>query len=284
MIPDSWQRRFDAFAAARTRDALDARLSPMVTVDGSQAAGLAPIGSEWSQRLFDGPFYLSHPGDTRRPACSLVFVQSADGNTGADDPGSLGGGSTDKHLIYEGLSRVAADAVLAGATTVRGTDIVFSVWHPELVALRTSLGRARHPIQIVATNGGLNVEEELICNIPSIRVVLITGAPASVAFEDALARRPWITRIAVDDGGMAAAFARLPGLGISRVSCVGGRTIAQALLAAGLVDDVQLTTAPRAGGQPGTPIAPWSWRGRTILQKRGTGIESDVVFEQIVPR
>ena len=30
-------------------------------------------------------------------------------------PSSLGGGDADKHLIYEGLSRVAADAVLAGA-------------------------------------------------------------------------------------------------------------------------------------------------------------------------
>jgi hypothetical protein len=39
--------------------------------------------------------------------------------------------ATDKHLIYEGLSRAAADAVLAGAATVRAGDIVFSVWHPE---------------------------------------------------------------------------------------------------------------------------------------------------------
>ena len=55
---------------------------------------------------------------------------------------ALGGGETDKHLIYEGLSRVAADAVLAGAETIRGGDIVLSVWHPELVRLRASLGQA----------------------------------------------------------------------------------------------------------------------------------------------
>jgi len=54
--------------------------------------------------------------------CSLVFVQAADGNTVASDPALLGGGQTDKHIVYEGLSRVAADAVLAGARTVRGTE------------------------------------------------------------------------------------------------------------------------------------------------------------------
>ena len=46
-----------------------------------------------------------------------VFVQSADGNTGARNPADLGGGETDKHLIYEGLSRVDVDGVLAGAAT-----------------------------------------------------------------------------------------------------------------------------------------------------------------------
>ena len=63
-------------------------------------------------------------------ALSLVFVQSNDGNTERRirNPSE---GPTDKHLIYEGLSRVAADAVLAGARTVHA-GAFFSVWHPEL--------------------------------------------------------------------------------------------------------------------------------------------------------
>ena len=83
---------------------------------------------------------------------SLVFVQSRDGNTVADNPSTLGGGDTDKHLVYEGLSRVDADAVLAGAATARSERMVFSVWHPELVALRCSLGHRRHPAQVVVTD------------------------------------------------------------------------------------------------------------------------------------
>ena len=90
-----------------------------------------------------------------RPACCLVFVQSRDGNTGTRSPSALGGGRTDEHLIYEGLSRVAADAVLAGAETVRDGNVIFSVWHPELVRMRAALGKPRHPLQVIATLQGL---------------------------------------------------------------------------------------------------------------------------------
>ena len=72
---------------------------------------------------------------------SLVFVQSRDGNTGANNPAELGGGPTDKYLIYEGLSRVAADGVMAGASTI-GKSVFFSITHPQLVALAARVGAA----------------------------------------------------------------------------------------------------------------------------------------------
>ena len=95
--------------------------------------------------LFDGDFYVSPPPDESRPACNLVFVQSRDGNTGASNPSSLGGGETDKHLIYEGLSRVAADAVLAGAETIRARE-------HRLVGLAS---RARAPSRVARTTRGI---------------------------------------------------------------------------------------------------------------------------------
>jgi hypothetical protein len=70
----------------------------------------------------------------------LLPEASANGNTVAEDPASLGGGATDHHVIYEGLSRVGADAVLVGARTVHGGDTIFSVWHPDMVNLRTRGG------------------------------------------------------------------------------------------------------------------------------------------------
>lgn len=285
MIPDrrTWRARFESFAAKKAREAMTTPLFPFVTLAEQTEARLQPIGNDWSRRLFDGPFYVAHAGDSARPACSLIFVQSADGNTVADDPATLGGGDTDKHLIYEGLSRVAADAVMAGAGTVRGVDVVFSVWHPEMVELRASLGLPRHPTQVVITDRGLDLDQALLFNVPSLRVVLLTGPSAPSGIESAIRERPWIVRVPVDKDSLGSAFERLRGMGIARVSCVGGRTLARELLTRRLVDDVYLTTAAAPGGELDTPIAPWPWRGRVVVRKHGTGPESGVVFEQIVP-
>jgi riboflavin biosynthesis pyrimidine reductase len=281
---ERWLERFHQFVAEKTRLAADTSLPPYVTDTAAPAAGTLAIGNAWSRRLFDGPFYASPARDPRRPACSLVFVQSADGNTGAANPESLGGGATDKHLIYEGLSRVAADGVLAGAETARSGEIVLSVWHPELVDLRASLGLPRHPVQIVATLTGLDLDQGLLFNVPALRVVLLTLSRTAEQMQDAVTARPWISLLPMDrPDHLPRAFERLKAVGIARVSCIGGRTLASRLLDGRLVDEVYLTTAARAGGEPGTPLHPGPWRGRVMIRKRGTGPETGVLFEHVLP-
>src|SRR5689334_18943971 len=149
--------------------------------------------------MFDGAFHLPAAEDRSLPASTLVFVQSRDGNTGAADPSALGGGEVDLHLIYEGLSRVAADAVLVGATTVQGNDVVFSCWHPEIVALRAAYGLPRHPAQIVATTRGLPFDRTLLFNLPELRVVLVAPQPQVDQVKGDLARRPWIRPVVMSD-------------------------------------------------------------------------------------
>src|SRR5215475_5056929 len=141
-----WPERFEQHEKRKLREALAADIAPFVKEIDLDGASFRRVGNGWSRRLFDGDFYVAPPPSLDLPSTSLVFVQSRDGNTVAKDPSSLGGGEADKHLIYEGLSRVAADAILMGAETVRGGNIVMSVWHPELVALRASLGLPRHPV------------------------------------------------------------------------------------------------------------------------------------------
>jgi riboflavin biosynthesis pyrimidine reductase len=282
-LPPDWLERFQQFEARKTRLATSASLPPYRTeLDDPDADALA-IGNAWTIRLFDGRFYLS-PAPTRvRPACSLVFVESADGNTAAD-AGELGGGETDTQLIYEGLSRVAADAVLAGARTVRGSDGMFSVWHPQLVDLRMSLELARHPAQIVATLRGLDLDDTMLFNLPGIPVLLLTVASAADQMYQAVKIRPWITLLLMEGpGGLRRAFERLRSIGITRISCVGGRTLAGSLLDAGLIDDVYLTTGRNTGGQPATPLSSAPWRGRTVVRKAGTGVEQGVIFEHLLP-
>jgi riboflavin biosynthesis pyrimidine reductase len=259
-------------------------LPPYVTEFEDPGEHAVAIGNAWSTRLFDGPFYLAPGPMTPRPTCSLVFVQSADGNTGARNPGMLGGGNTDKHLIYEGLSRVAADAVLAGATTVRGSQLVFSVWHPELINLRASLGLPRHPLQIVATMRGLELDDTLLFNVPELPVILLTVPAAAHQMRGALDARPWVTPMLMNGPHeLRQTFERLGSLGIGRVSCIGGRTLAGHLLDAGLVDAVYLTTGLKRGGEPHTPLFTTAWGSRTAVRKHGTGVEKGVIFEHLVP-
>ena len=273
---------FAAFERRKEQAALDAALPPYVTAfDDHEPAAMA-IGSAWSRALFDGHFYTSPPPAQTRPACTLVFVQSKDGNTGGRNPTALGGGETDKHLIYEGLSRVAADAVMSGAETIRRGDIIFSVWHPELAGLRASLGKPRHPTQIVATLSGVDLDRGILFNVPAIPVVVITVGPVAALLQNALAARPWITPVVMERASdLGSAFDHLGQLGIERVSCVGGRRIAAQLIDAGLVQDLYLTTSPSNGGEPDTPIHPGPLDGRVLVRKFGTGAETGVTFEHI---
>lgn len=272
---------FADFVAKKEAEAAAARLCPLRTDREARPSGAIAIGNRWTRELFDGDFYVS-PARAGRPSTSLVFVRSRDGNTGAADPSSLGGGEADKHVIYEGLSRVAADAVMAGAQTIRGGRMVLSVWHPELVRLRASLDLPRHPIQIVATLRGLPFEESLLFNVPELRVVLLTIPSWAALMHEPLAARPWITPVIMETpNDLAGAFEQLRALGIQRISCVGGRTVAAHLLDARLIDDVYLTTAAKDGGQPNTPLSPKALAGEVVVRKHGTGDDAGVRFEQI---
>ena len=118
----------------------------------------------------------------------------------ADDPSTLGGGKTDKHLIYEGLSRVDADAVLAGAATARSEPMVFSIWHPKLVELRSSRGKSRHPAQVVVTDSGnVPIERGLMFEEPTLPVYLITKSPVVAGLRARLRDRPWVDVVDAGD-------------------------------------------------------------------------------------
>ena len=276
--------KFESFAAKKVAAAEAAILPPYETERDAPRDGMLAIGNDWTRERFGGSFYLSAPRGGV-PSCSLVFVQSADGNTGAARPSDLGGGLTDEILVYEGLSRVAADAVLSGAETVRGGGTVFSVWHPELVRLRESLGLPRHPVQIVATMRGLDIERMLLFNVPELPAILVTVPDTAARLRDALRSRPWVTPVVMADrSDLPRAFEQLAARGIRRLSCIGGRRLAAVLAEEGLVDDLYLTTSPRPGGEPDTALPAALLERDVVVRKRGTGEETGVVFEQLARR
>jgi riboflavin biosynthesis pyrimidine reductase len=277
--------RFEAYCRRKEAAALSAAI-PGYTTAEHRADGLVAFGSTWSRARFDGEFYRSAaPSAEGVPIMSLVFVQSRDGNTGARDPSALGGGNTDLHLVYEGLSRVDADAVLAGSTTARGKEIVFSIWHPHLVALRLARGRSRHPAQVVLTDiGDLRFDDGLMFQEPELRVFVITRTPTVAQIQSRLQTRPWVEVIdAGDPVSLPGAMRELRRRGIEVVSCVGGRLTATAFLKAGLVTDLYLTTSAIDAGEPNTPY----YEGAPlpldrVLLKEGKDVETGVRFEHFL--
>jgi riboflavin biosynthesis pyrimidine reductase len=281
---------FIRFSERKVGEAESALLTPLVTIeDRAPQAGWIGIGNAWTRRFYDGAFYIARDADTDSPGAtapliSLVFVQSRDGNTGADDPGVLGGGPVDQHLIYEGLSRVAVDAVLAGGKTTEGDEVFFSIWHPQLVALRTKLGLGRHPAQIVVTgSGSVDLERSLVFNVPDVPVFILASPDGCRRLEQAVSRRPHIELVPIGGADLR------PGLeylrrarGIRRISSIGGRRTASALIDEGLVQELTLTTTARHGGEPDTPF----YLGTTppsltpLVRKRGTDPEYPIVVEQ----
>jgi riboflavin biosynthesis pyrimidine reductase len=273
--------RFDDYCRAKKDAAVAAALPPYKTAAIDLHFGtFRAIGNTWSRTLFDGDFYRSTYVNLDIPVTNLVIVESREGNTGADDPSTLGGGQTDKHLIYEGLSRVDADAVLAGASTARSDELILSVWHPELVALRRDLGRSRHPAHVIVNSrSALHIETALMFQVPEIPVYLVTTSDASSSLRLQVATRRWIEVI---DGGqplsMRTALRELRSRGIETVSAIGGRTTARALLREDVVHDLYLTTSPNNGGEPHTPLLEAPMNAPPVVTKRGTGPEEGVRF------
>ena len=276
---------FANFAAEQAQEAAAAPIERLSTnFDRSAGEPVRGVGNTWSRTHYGGDFNLYVPPDGAT-ALSLVFVQSKDGNTGAPDPSALGGGPTDTHLIYEGLSRVAADAVLAGAGSVPRRSL-FSVWHPELVALRASLGLARHPAQIVVSKQGKELDlASLVFNVPDLPVFLIAGDACLSRHTPALRGRSWIRCVPIEGGNVRTAIERLRAeAGIRRISAIGGRSTASHLVDAGVGQDLYLTTAARDGGEPGTPwyTGPAAPPLRTITQKQWTHLGARILFEHVL--
>ena len=277
------QLDFERFASRKTHEAAGASIERLSTLfDERDDAHVGGVGNAWSRLHYDGDFGLLKQG-RNATALSLVFVRSKNGNTGGD-PAALGGGATDEHLIYEGLSRVAADAVLAGARSV-GAENVFSVWHPELVALRASLALPRHPAQIVVSRHGRLNFDALLFNVPDVRVFVIAAAEPMTRHRPALAARPWICHIPQATDDLRSALRQLrEEEGIQRISAVGGRLTASHLVDAGLAQDLYLTTTAHDGGDPNTPWysganAPPT---RVITQKQWFDRASRLLFEHVL--
>jgi 5-amino-6-(5-phosphoribosylamino)uracil reductase len=185
------------------------------------------------------------PDGPRRPWLLLNMACTADGRaTIAGRSGPIGN-RADRELFH--ALRLAVDAVLVGAGTVRAERYGRLVPEESARALRRSRGLEEEPLAcIVSQSLALPADEIPLLADPGARVAILT--PSSAGLPESRAELRYV-RCAHDGRlDLRAALAELGRLGVGSVLCEGGPHLNAQLLAAGLVDELFLSLAPVLAG------------------------------------
>lgn len=165
-----------------------------------------------------------------------MLAVSLDGRLAPPDGGAAQlGGPGDRRVLEEALAW--ADAALVGAETLRRHGSTCLIRQPDLLDQRRRQGRGGQPHALVLSRTG--------------------ALPAAMSFWKQPLQRWWLRPREAGSSPTAAPFDRqlpfdsllelrqqLAGLGLSRLVLLGGADLASQWLAAGLVDELQLTLCP----------------------------------------
>ncbi len=194
-----------------------------------------------------------------------MLAVSLDGRLAPPDGGAAQlGGPGDRRVLEEALAW--ADAALVGAETLRRHGSTCLIRQPDLLDQRRRQGRGGQPHALVLSRTG--------------------ALPAAMSFWKQPLQRWWLRPREAGSSPTAAPFDRqlpfdsllelrqqLAGLGFSRLVLLGGADLASQWLAAGLVDELQLTLCPLLLGgahswcaaDPGLGLDRRRWR---LLEQR----------------
>ncbi len=193
---------------------------------------------------------LDLPPGEDRPYVVTNTVVTVDGKAALGGRATPIGSPFDRQVMRR--LRAAAEGVILGAGTLRAEEIEFRL-PPELVAGRAARGLpASLTVAIVSARGDLPLYRRLFrVPAPEVTPVVVVAAGADRA---TLAQLPeWVHVVvageeAVDLPRALAALAR--DFGLRRAVLEGGPSLNAAMLAAGLVDEIFCTIAPRVLGGP----------------------------------
>lgn len=178
------------------------------------------------------------------------MVCSADGR--ATLAGRSGGLSSpaDRELFH--ALRLASDAVLVGAGTVREERYGRLVGDPGARRLRAQRGLTEEPLACIVS-ASLRIDPTIgLLASPGSRVVLLT--PGDGELEGAAAQVSYIRRGRDGDCELSAALAELrERFAVRLLLCEGGPHLGAELVARGLLDELYLSVSPMllGGDQPG---------------------------------
>src|SRR5712692_2696422 len=180
------------------------------------------------------------------------MVSTADGRAAVGGRTTGIGSRTDRLLMRQ--LRADADAVLSGANTVRAEDFLPTV--PEAyVARRLARGLAPQPVGVLVCGSGRVPRERRYFHRQDFARIVVTGTTGAQALDPAVAATDRIVVAGAEAVDLAAALRVLrTEHGIRWLLCEGGPTLNHGLLAAGLVDELFLTLAPKLAAGPGPTI------------------------------
>jgi riboflavin-specific deaminase-like protein len=193
------------------------------------------------------PGFRAALGARARPYVLLNMVSTADGRA------TLGGrsgpiGNRADRALFHGL-RLAVDAVLVGAATVRVERYHRLVRDESGRALRRGWGLSEEPLAcIISGSLALPLDLPLLAD-RAARVAILTSSTASLP--ESAAEVQYV-RTAGHPGALdlPAALAELhQRLGVRTLLCEGGPHLNAQLLAGGLVDELFLSLAPKLAGE-----------------------------------
>ncbi|HEV2980979.1 MAG TPA: dihydrofolate reductase family protein [Solirubrobacteraceae bacterium] len=183
-----------------------------------------------------------------RPYVIVNMISSADGRATIGGRAGLLGDAVDRELFH--ALRTVADAVLVGAGTAREERYGRLIRDPASRQRRREQGKSEEPLACVVS-GRMDLPQELpLLATPEARVVIVTNSQASLASPAA-----HVEYLRAERDGMLDLHAALCELreryAVELLLCEGGPHLNANLLAAGLVDELLVTLAPKlAGGDP----------------------------------
>lgn len=204
----------------------------------------------------DGPAaYLAddRPKRADRPWVVLNMVVTVDGATAVEGRSGPMSSPGDRALFM--ALRAAADVIMVGARTARDEDYGPVRLDPELRAVRRSQGRPDLPIlAVVSRSLDLDPAARLFADSDD-RPLVLTGGDAPADRRRQLEGVATVVEAGTSGVDPMEAMAVLGGRGAQVVLCEGGPSLNAQLIAADLVDEVCVTTAPLLALGPSPRLA-----------------------------
>jgi riboflavin-specific deaminase-like protein len=216
---------------------------------------------------------LSELAPPDRPYVIANMVATADGRATLAGRTELISSDADRELFL--ALRTQVDAVMAGPGTIGIEDYGPIVKSAERRELRAALGLEPVPLAVTASRSmELPIDAPLFQD-PDSRIVVLTNSDREAP---SVGAQLVVERIGGDDVDLVRGFARLSEqYGVRSLLVEGGPTLLAAVVAAGALDELFLTLAPKlvgGGGEIGiiegaAPAAPLDLELRSVLKDEG---------------